>query len=309
MGWPLSLLVDYNLACKLASSGLLLLGTFHLLVALRGSFLRIASRPWLGVRHTLVAVGLWLAVNLLFLPALLFGYIRAGSDLMGHYVRIEWGGISLVERVFEKDGRQIHLVGMMHIGDGSFYKNLNRRMVLPLVAGKRLVLTEGVSDAGNLLPEDFKSGKLYGKLASALGLESQLDHQMESPNRPELPTRRLPPNIRFQNADMDISQMAARDRNTLLAILSILNPEDPASMFLAQVEGIIPYDAELLFREGLLKRRNDVLMEHFVASEEEYSEIYIPWGAAHLPDIEERLLERGYLQKSETVRPVVRFWD
>ena len=36
-------------------------------------------------------------------------------------------------------------------------------------------------------------------------------------------------------------------------------------------------------------------------------EVFIPWGAAHLPDIEARLLERGFVQQDEIIRPIVRF--
>jgi hypothetical protein len=59
---------------------------------------------------------------------------------------------------------------------------------------------------------------------------------------------------------------------------------------------------------GLIGARNQVLMDRFDAMNSEFSEVYIPWGAAHLPDVEKRLIERGYQQVTEIKRPIVAFW-
>jgi hypothetical protein len=228
---------------------------------------------------------------------------------MGHYVQISWGGISLVERVFEKDGQSVHLIGMMHIGDGSFYNDLNERMRTTPSVGKRIILTEGVADAQELLPAGFKSGQTYAKLARSLGLQPQ-----NAPTEPDLRDAepQVPveiPGVTFQNADIDVSDLDEEHLELLIALLEMLDVDDIAEFLVAQPQGVSGRDIELLLADGLIGQRNEVLMENFAESAAEYTEVYIPWGAAHLPDIEARLLEQGYTQRDEVIRFIVRFWQ
>jgi len=308
MGWPLSLLIDHNLACRIASLSLLILGLYHLASSLRPSLLGLHLRPWLRLRHSVVAIVLWLGVGIISIPVLLLGMVEAGKSLMGDYVQITWSGVSLVERVFEKDGQRVYLVGMMHIGDPSFYTRLNQRMRTPPEDGERIILTEGVTDNEDILPAGFKSGETYAKLARALGLSVQ---PHSAPKRPKLGSEEQKPEkipgVTFKNADIDVSALDEKHQEMLVTVLELLDVDNMTQLLLTQPEGISGHDIELLFLDGLLGRRNDALMTHFDSGASGYKEVYIPWGAAHLPDIETRLLARGYTRQDEIVRPIVRF--
>lgn len=310
MGWPLSLVMDHSLACRIISLALLLLSVYHLATSLRRPLLSIHLRPWINGRHSIVAILLWIGIGIFSIPAFLFGYLEATKSLLGHYVQFSFKGIDLVERVFVKDDQRVHLIGMMHIGDGSFYKNLNRRMRTAPETGQRLVLTEGVADAHGILPEGFKSGETYAKLANSLGLKPQ-----NAPKKASSPPREVATpgavtrinGVTFENADIDVSALDDQHKAVLVAILKMLEVDNMSQLLLAQPEGITGRDVELLLFDGLLGQRNDVLMEHLADSGPEFSEVFIPWGAAHLPDIEQRLLDLGYTQQDEIIRPIIQF--
>ena len=195
-------------------------------------------------------------------------------------------------------------------------------MRTPLGNGKRIVLTEGVADEEDILPSAFKSGQAYAKLAGALGLDPQPQNTSTKQGRKSqaapVESSREPrkesapavlPGVTFKNADIDISALDEKHREVLVAILEMLDTDNIAELLVAQPEGVTGRDIELLLFDGLLAQRNDSLMRHFEESAPGHTEVFIPWGAAHLPDIEQRLLSRGYTQQNETVRPIVRFWD
>jgi hypothetical protein len=49
-------------------------------------------------------------------------------------------------------------------------------------------------------------------------------------------------------------------------------------------------------------------MEVFAAEEANYAEVFMPWGAAHLPDLERRLLALGYEPVKENRRLGIDLW-
>lgn len=309
LGWPLSLIIDYNLACPLIDFALLALGLFHGWSALRRSSQQVQNRPWVSGRHSLIAVLLGVMLLILALPTILLGTVHASKDLLGDYVKISWRGVSLVERVFEKDGRRVHLVGMMHIGDGSFYRELSQRMRTPLDGGRRLILTEGVKDSQGLLPEGFKSGETYSNFAKILGLTPQSSVKDLAGSVESTGNSVETPGVEFRNGDIDVSALDEDSLETLVTLMEWLDTGSLATLLTTQPEGVSSYDLERLMRDGLLRQRNDALMAHFSEAETNFEEIYLPWGAAHLTDLEERLRRQGYVQKEETIRPIVRFWE
>jgi hypothetical protein len=207
----------------------------------------------------------------------------------------------------------------MHIGDGTYYRDLKERMNADQPAGgRRLVLMEGVSDRNQLLPKDFAKGNTYANLAAALGLEAQQSLE------PSVPAGATPTpgslggespsvdagqdSIVWQNADIDISELEPRHQTLLIALLGVFSGGNLQDMLLADVGEATGEDLEDLFKNALIGARNQALMDRFDAMNSGFAEIYIPWGAAHLPDVELRLIERGYRQASETRRPIVTFW-
>jgi len=314
MGFPLNLWIGNTPASRIATVALLILSLAWLITTLTRRAKNL-SRPWIVGKHSAICGVAWLLVTLVTLPVFLVGYVSAAKNLLGNYLGISPSGIQLVERVFEKDGRKVHLVGMMHIGDPTYYTELKRRMhATPPAGTTRLVLTEGVSDRDHLLPPDFSNGKTYEKWAKLLGLETQKALGPSKPPRdtsqdlsPE-PGEAADPNITWQNADGDIADMQPAHRKLLIEILKSMASADIAAILNSPAAHATGEQIEDLMKNGLIHSRNDVLMRHFNEQGPAFSEVWIPWGAAHLPDIEKRLLGMGYKETDEVSRPIVQFW-
>jgi hypothetical protein len=313
MGFPLNGWLGNTVGSRVMTVAFLVLALVYLWQSV-GREKRVGVRPWFDGRHSIVAGVSWVLVSVLSLPVLGIGYVWALGNLVGDYVRIDLGGVHLVERVLEKDGQRIHLVGMMHVGEGAFYQELGKRLHAPPAdGGRRLVLTEGVSDREGILPSDFASGKTYQKWAKMLGLESQKEFGPEvaavdrGPGLGPQPGDVGNPDIVWRNADADVSDLKESHRELLVGMLELMgsgNLRDFMMSPLAQTSG---EEVEDLMKNGLIGARNEVLMERLEELKEGHTEIFIPWGAAHLPDIEARLLGMGYRMEEEVVRSIWRF--
>ncbi len=309
IGYPLNVWVDNSTAATAVSIAIAVLALYYLLGSF-SRFLYVADRPWMHYKHTIGILGIILLLVVLAIPFTLLGYSHAGRNLMGDYVRISRNGLSLVERVFAKEGQLVYLVGMMHIGNGAYYEELQERLsATPEGDGtRRLVLTEGVSDNGKLLPESFTSGQTYARWASLLGLEVQDSfHGSGFGSGQAGDHTSADERILFRNADIDISELEASHQETLIALLSLLDETDPIKIMMAQSGKFDGREVEELFVQALIEDRNDSLMAEFTSTGPEYQEVYIPWGAAHLTDLEERLLALGYQIIQEEVRPIISF--
>lgn len=308
IGYPLNLWMENNHACIIVSGALALITGLYFLGSIF-HFLGLDRRSWFQWKHSLIVLFAGILVSVASIPFGIGGMVASAQNILGDYTKFTFSSISLLERVFIRDGKKVFLIGMMHIGEQDFYDSLNQKM-REATDGKRIVLTEGVSDKHKILPDEFKSGKTYGKWAKRLGLKVQnseekamSDDDVEARNE-EWASR----GVAFMNADIDISELSETHQETLVKILESLGSDNLAEI-LAGPETVSGSEMEDLMMEGLLKFRNDRLMEFFEESIKlDVSEIYIPWGAAHLPDIEERLINQGFEKISEESRPVVRFW-
>lgn len=315
MGFPLNLWLANTPAARISTIAFLVLSLGYLFMSLVKAC-RLPSRPWVQGKHSAIAAVAWVLVTILSVPAFVIGYVAATRNFLGDYLDVSLSGVELVERVFEKDGQKVHLVGMMHVGDGTYYRDLKRRMHASPPAGqRRLVLTEGVSDRDRILPADFANGNTYERWAKLLGLESQKSlGPSESPrstpqdlSSPE-PGEPADSNITWQNADGDIADMKESHRMLLVELLESMASADIAALFHSKIAQATGEQIEDFMRNGLIISRNEVLMRHFLKQGPEFTEVWIPWGAAHLPDIERRLLGMGYRQTETAKRPIVRFW-
>jgi len=317
LGFPLSVWMDHSLACRIESVALLVLSLAYLALSL-GRMMGVGSRPWLDLRHTLVTFASWILIGILTIPVWVLGYAYGVRNLIGDYLSLTSQGVGLMERVFEKDGQKIHLVGMMHIGDGVYYNDLTKRMAAePAAAGRRLILTEGVADRDGIIPADFANGKTYERWAKALGLVVQKKLEPTARNHPGPPAPApavavspeppLHPTIVWRNADIDVSDLSAPHRQRLVSLLEAASSANLSQLLISDMGGITGPQLEDLLKNGLIITRNDALMKRLDDMGPGFSEIYIPWGAAHLPDIEQRLLARGYSKTAEVTRPVLAF--
>lgn len=311
IGWPFNMWLSNSTACLLIDVLLLFVSGMYVFSAFRGG-LKIPARPMFQVKHCLVMLGLWLGLGLFSIPITVAGIAKGFENFAGDYVDIGLGGVELKERMFAKDGKTVHLVGMVHIADKQFYAAMDQRLAAP--EGRHLVLTEGVTDDEKLLPESFRSGETYAKLAEKLGL---------TPQRPERPAAAPAAavaerdawaeawkarGVTFMNADIDMAELDKKYLDTLVALLEMMDVDSLLELLIinpADMDAVGIHDA---FVEGLLKQRNDRLMEVLAEQLPNADVVHIPWGAAHLPDVEQRLRAEGYEMLEEIERPAIRFF-
>lgn len=321
LGFPLNAWLGNTAAARIISVAVLALSLYYLHTSVKGRP-HLATRPWMQGWHSVKAILAGVVVLVVSLPVVAFGYMNAIRNFAGDYTEFSPRGVNLVERVFQKNGQSVHLVPMMHVGDGNYYSDLNQRMhAEPETGRKRLILTEGVADRNHILPADFATGKTYERLAKLFGLKSQtktsLGPDAPAATPPDPAALQAPPahthttsnpDVTWQNADIDVSDLKDSHRELLVGLLTMMSSTDPMQMMNPQVSGMTGEQIEDLFRNGLLNSRNEVMMKRFNEMNTAYTDIYIPWGAAHLPDVEKRLLALGYQKTSEVSRPIVRFW-
>jgi hypothetical protein len=305
-GWPILYALDLRSACLIFDGLLVALGALYLAMSVMDRAL--GKRAALRWQHSLAMGTTALLATIVSLPVGYFGLAEVVTTISNGYVRLSTGGIDLTERIFEKAGRRVHLVGMAHIGDREFYETLNQSFAKP-VDGRRLVLLEGVADSEQILPESFASGKLYRSFAGNLGLVEQtvgFEAQAEPGKATASRKAWVKAGVDFRRADIDISELSPAHRDRLVLLLTSLEDNELTSQ-LTLPEGITAVDFEDLMVEGLLKQRNTRLMEVFAETEVNYAEVFIPWGAAHLPDLQNRLTKLGYKEVGEHRRRVLDF--
>ena len=310
-GYPLNHFLSNTQASILASLCVMLCSSWYLLSVLRDD--QVGRRPWFRWKHFgLTGLVLFLLL-MITVPFMVAGSMVAMENLFGDFMFVTPKGISLRERVYEKGDHRTHLIGMMHIGDESFYDEVKTRLG-EKAEGRRVVLQEGVRDRDHILPDAASLGRFYHNISRELGLKMQgrLDGSKKRDSREESIERineLKAKGISFMNADMDISDLSEKHRGLLVRMFKIFEATNLKETFLRSSRlNMTSSDLESLMMEGLIGSRNDRLMEHFHETGLHYDEVYIPWGAAHLKDIAERLVKMGYTQVEETERLVVNFW-
>ncbi|WP_171039869.1 hypothetical protein, partial [Streptococcus pseudopneumoniae] len=138
---------------------------------------KLTEGPWLLSRNSLCGPAFsgpqtitFVLINLLLVPALivivLFASINtAVVDMSGGFIRITTDGIYLSDKEFYKKEKVVRLVGMVHIGESAYYRDLNQA----ILSTNTVVLKEGVTDSKNLLTSSMP----YSKIARYLGLQPQ----------------------------------------------------------------------------------------------------------------------------------------
>ena len=197
---------------------------------------------------------------------------------------------------------------MIHMGDSEYYKQVKEGWKQN-PSSKKLVLHEGVSDKEGLM----KSAIDYSFMASLLGLETQ-NKEWSKPNKdkPKSQKDASSPklNIDQLNADIDLSELPEEGLSLLNEIFSVWSASDLQTMVknMSSVK-ITDSDMAEFMVESLIKFRNDHLMEIFNSNLENYDEIYIPWGAAHLKELESQLREQNFTEVSKSYYTAFRWAD
>jgi hypothetical protein len=212
---------------------------------------------------------------------------------------IEFGlqGVSLADRHYQRAGKEIRLVGMMHLGDPDAY----RAIVRSFSRDSTIVLAEGVSDNEGRLSERLE----YGRAARALGLAPQGDLR-EYLTDPEHPEEAPPVWPVVRHADVDTSVFSPTTIAWIRWASGIWDAPDFATALrdiLAGVRGRDP--AELAaFQSEILDLRNEHLTHELERALTEYQRVVVPWGALHLPGIEQVVLGWGFEETSHELHPL-----
>ena len=211
--------------------------------------------------------------------------------------------------------KSISLIGMVHMADASFYDEIKK-----LCDKHDLTLSEGVHGNSSLSTHHYLLKYLvasFGRIAYYNQLAAQ-NYYMAKPDN-------------AINADMSIDDFADESsfwQSTLQTIalpLAVVLGETSNALFWLHHQSTLSAFSEernnrssQLFRNvmfthsdnekdlsegipGILKGRNlhllKILDQHL--QRDEINSIAIPWGAAHMPDLEEQLTTRGFHRDKE----------
>ncbi len=244
-----------------------------------------SDAPAFSPAYSLKAAGILgvggLALLAAYLPLWLMSSLQSLTD---GFVRFDLQGVSLADRRFERDGQEVRLVGMMHIGEGDSYAAL----VQSFVGGSTVVLAEGVTDSEGLMEAPLS----YEGVAQALGLDTQneIEAYLGEPETEELTQWPV-----VHHADLDLSDFHPESVALLESIAGVWDGDDPRA---ALRELVRRHDEDpeqwAVFREDVLTRRNLHLLGQLREALTEYERVIVPWGALHQPFVQRQTLEMGF---------------
>jgi hypothetical protein len=256
------------------------------------------DRPAFAWRHSLAfAAGLGLLGPVV---ALGYGALALATEIhvVSHgFVQVGLAGVSLDDRHYQRDGREIRLVGMMHIGDPERYRALTRSFARE----STIVLAEGVSDEEGRIASSLH----YGKAARAIGLAPQEDLESylvegEGPDAvaPEWPVVR--------RADVDASVFSQDTIEMVRWAAEVWDAEDLPTALGLLLRGARehPERSRAFFADVVDLRNEHLVGEIERALGEDYERVVVPWGALHLPGIEETVLSWGFAETSRETHPL-----
>jgi hypothetical protein len=263
------------------------------------------------------------------IAALLLVFVGVGVLLMAiptyveqesrGYLHFAANGLEVRETVMRKGESEVRLVGMVHIGEPEFYRQLYAG-----IPPQALILAEGVTDRDNRM----KAKPSYDNAARGLGLQSQGEFQSllagsnileAAPAAPPAPgtppaavTPALPvvagkPSVVF--ADVDVSELSPETLAFIEAAGSIFQSptlSEAVGKYI-DVTGRFTEPQIRAVMEELVKKRNAHALAAMDRHAARFNLIYLPWGALHMPDFEDRLVARGYRVVSSRMIPIAKY--
>lgn len=257
------------------------------------------------VRRTFIAFGATFCAALVAVPVLAGFVIAASIERQTEgYLRFTSKGVEARETTLTKGDRTVRLIGMVHIGDGDFYRDL-----FASFPRQSLVLVEGVSDEKGRLTRSFS----YDGVARAMGLASQVDVQAAWIGKAArsgvagedvyAATGRAD----VIDADVDVSQFSdvtIRFLNDVGSIYGSKSVWQALGRIDAMDDRYSDKEVAAVFHD-IIDRRNAEVVATFDREVAAHPLIVIPWGAQHMPGIEKALKERGFAVQSRRGIPVV----
>jgi hypothetical protein len=212
------------------------------------------------------------------------------------FVSFDLHGISVDDRRYARADREIRLVGMMHLGEETAYGELVRSFV----RDSTVVLAEGVSDEEGVLQEHLA----YEPAAQALGLSSQDD--LERYLAESTPDGEAPEWPVVRHADLDASEFSPTTIEFLDWAAEVWSSGSVLAALLRIRERPAhdPESLRVVWRD-IFELRNQLLLAEIDAALEDYERIVVPWGALHLPAIEQAVTKDGFVQTGATRRRLI----
>ena len=259
------------------------------------------TRAWLAERGPRISgrhLARFVAAHAVLVPVALGAYV-AGSTalalpvLSDGYVRLRPDGLYVLERTLVRDDRRVKLLGTVHIGEPDFYAGIEDALRL----GEPIVLREGVTDR-----EGRIRGLDYGGLADALGLAEQ-QGTLSLGDRATAPGRAV---LGVPYSDIDASEMSEETVSVLAAVADLYSERSAAALVRYLTLSLDPHVLDHVWAD-IVTRRNDRVLASLDAAVDRSSSVAIPWGALHMPGIEEGLRARGFTPAEEQLHLAVRF--
>ena len=209
---------------------------------------------------------------------------------MSHgFITIREDGLYTEKRVYDYQGRKIHLLPTVHIAAPEFYGNL----IKDLPKTGTVILPEGVTDRNKLI----RDGLDYSGPAESVGLATQ-------PSLVDLS------NLAFRACDVDVSEFSQSTLRDLESISKCLKKwTDGDQVGCLQQLSLIDRPNLDSLKTDLLDNRNAKVNDALKEALKEFNHIGIPWGAAHMPGIEENVLKMGAKRLSSDRVLVFRWAD
>lgn len=234
-------------------------------------------------------------------------YIRLDRDKADVPIALN----TAIVRFARKDGATVDLVGAVHIGDGKYYDELNRRFADYDVVLYELVAPAGTKiPAGQPLPMNNPISFVQKTLRDVLDLEFQLErvsydrpnmvHADMSPTQLAEAMRRRGESVFTIILRMMLHAMAQQDQTTgsdLQLLMALFNPDRALALKRIMSEQFQTVEGSVMAIGGpegssLIEGRNAVALEALrkkLAAREK--KIAIFYGAGHMRDFDKRLRE------------------
>jgi hypothetical protein len=222
----------------------------------------------------------------------------------GGFIQFTPTGIHSIIKSYERDDKEVMLVGMSHIGNTDFF-NFYINLAKARDPETSAVLTEGVTDNQSKLEHNFD----YTGISKMVGLRSQNEVHAKQQQAPQSSNR--------IHADVDISTFSKPTIKILNGMGKFLTAVNNRKSQNDIIKGFMEfnmiankwtkddYDA---FTNDVLKKRNDHLYRVLNQQLPNYKTLVIPWGAAHLSDISKRLKKAGFKLKEERSFAIINFF-
>lgn len=251
--------------------------------------------PFFSLRYSaLFSVAIFfvfIPVSIVYAALTLVTWAERGTN---GFVTVDFVGISLDDRRYVRDDREIRLVGMMHIGEGEVYRDI----VMSFATESTVVLEEGVSDDDSLL----EVGLAYEAVAAALGLDQQASLRSYLLNS----DGSLPAWPVLRHADVDMSEFSPVTVEWLGWVAALWKGAEPLEVIQRIVDRSAENQEELAVVEGdILDLRNQHLLAEIDRALPDYERVIVPWGALHMPFIESSIIARGFDESHREKRRLV----